>query len=471
MRRKWMRAALALLALAGTVLPARANAQKLRIPPHEKIVLRNGLTVLVMEKRGVPMVNVSVIVKTGALADPPGEEGLASATADMLRKGTKTRSAQEFSADIDYIGGNFRAGTGADYATIDAEFMTKDLAKGLELVSDGLLHPGFPQAEVDKLLAQSVDGVKAAKDSARNVIFDYYNGYLYNGKEYGRPTDGDESSLKKIQRDAIAKFYATYYTPGNTILAVAGDFDAGEIKKKIEEAFGGWEAKVAPAVKAGAMAPAKGKKLLLVNKPDATQTYFVFGNVGISATDPDRVAVDVVNSVFGSQFTSMLNEALRVDSGLTYGATSFFAPQKEPGPFLIYSFTRNETTTQALDMALVVLKKLHTDGLTAEQLATAKSYMKGQFPPTIETSGELARLIAANEYFGLDDNEVNELEARIDAVTVETAKQAIAKHFPDENLVFVLVGKSADIAAGVKKYAGKQDMREISAPGFWPGAK
>jgi zinc protease len=471
MRTKWMRAALALLALAATVLPARANAQKLRIPPHEKIVLRNGLTVLVMEKRGVPMVNVSVIVKTGAVADPLGEEGLASATADMLRKGTKTRTAQEFSADIDYIGGNFRAGTGADYATIDAEFMTKDLAKGLELVSDALLHPVFPQAEVDKLLAQSVDGVKAAKDSARNVIFDYYNGYLYNGKEYGRPTDGDESSLKKIQRDAIAKFYATYYTPGNTILAVAGDFDAGEMTKKIEEAFGGWEAKVAPAVKAGAMTPAKGKKLLLVNKPDATQTYFVFGNVGISATDPDRVAVDVVNSVFGSQFTSMLNEALRVDSGLTYGATSFFAPQKEPGPFLIYSFTRNETTTQALDMALVVLKKLHTDGLTAEQLATAKSYMKGQFPPTIETSGELARLIASNEYFGLDDNEVNELEARIDAVTVETAKQAIAKHFPEENLVFVLVGKSADIAAGVKKYAGKQDMREISAPGFWPGAK
>jgi zinc protease len=466
-----MRAALALLGLAATVLPARANAQKLRIPPHEKIVLRNGLTVLVMEKRGVPMVNVSVIVKTGAVADPLGEEGLASATADMLRKGTKTRTAQEFSADIDYIGGSFRAGTGADYATIDAEFMTKDLAKGLELVSDALLHPVFPQAEVDKLLAQSVDGVKEAKDSARNVIFDYYNGYLYNGKEYGRPTDGDESSLKKIQRDAIAKFYATYYTPGNTILAVAGDFDAGEMKKKIEEAFGGWEAKVAPAVKAGAMTPAKGKKLLLVNKPDATQTYFVFGNVGISATDPDRVAVDVVNSVFGSQFTSMLNEALRVDSGLTYGATSFFAPQKEPGPFLIYSFTRNETTTQALDMALVVLKKLHTDGLTAEQLATAKSYLKGQFPPTIETSGELARLIASNEYFGLDDNEVNELEARIDAVTVETAKQAIAKHFPDENLVFVLVGKSADIAAGVKKYAEKQDMREISAPGFWPGAK
>jgi predicted Zn-dependent peptidase len=400
-----------------------------------------------------------------------GQEGVASITAEMLRKGTKTRTAQQFSEDIDYIGGNFRAEAGADYTTIDAEFLTKDSSKGLELVSDALLHPIFPQGEIEKLLAQSVDAVKEGKDSARSVIFEYYNGYLYNGKGYGRPTEGDETSLKRIERSGIGKFYATYYTPGNTILAVAGDFDAGEMKKKIEELFGGWEAKTAPTVKAEALSPVKGKKLLLVNKADATQTFFVFGNVGISATDPDRVAVDVVNSVFGAQFTSMLNEALRVESGLTYGATSFFAPSQEPGPFLIYSFTRNETTAQAMDMALEVLKKLHKDGLTTEQLATAKSYIKGQFPPTIETSAALARLIASHEFFGLDDNEVNQLEARVDAVTLETAKQTIAKHFPQENLVFVLIGKSADIAPGVKKYAEKQDAKEIAAPGYWPGSK
>ena len=185
-----------------------------------------------------------------------------------------------------------------------AEFLSKDTAKGLELVSDALLHPTFPQAEVDKLLAQSVDGVKAAKDSARDVIFEYYDGYLYNGKGYGRPTGGDEISLKKIQRDAIVKFYENYYTPGNTILAVAGDFHPAEMKKKIEEIFGAWPEKAAPAVKEEPPGPMKGKKLLLVNKADATQTYFVIGNVGVSATDPDRVAIEVVNTVFGSRFTS-----------------------------------------------------------------------------------------------------------------------------------------------------------------------
>jgi predicted Zn-dependent peptidase len=137
----------------------------------------------------------------------------------------------------------------------------------------------------------------------------------------------------------------------------------------------------------------------------------------------------------------------------------------------MYSFTRNETTGKAIELALEVLKKLHANGITAEQLSSAKSYLKGQFPPTIETSGQLARLIARHEYLGLDDSEVNQFEQRVDGVTPEMAKQVIAKHFPLENLTFVLVGKSSEIAPMVKSYAEKQDAKEISAPGFWTGAK
>jgi zinc protease len=459
------------LALAWLSCTSGVYAQKLKMPVHEKVVLKNGLTVLLLEKHGVPMVSVAGIVKAGSLADPAGEAGLASTTAGLLRKGTKTRTAQQFAGEIDFLGGSFGADAGSDYSSFGAEFLAKDTAKGLELVSDALQHATFPQAEVDKLLRLSEDGAKAAKDSAREVLFDYYKGYLYEGNGYGRPTGGDEVSLKKIQRDAIVKFYETYYTPGNTILAVAGDFEAAEMKKKIEEVFGGWPAKEAPAVKREAVAEVKGKKLLLVNKADSTQTYFVIGNVGIATSDPDRVAIEVVNSVFGSRFTSMLNEALRVESGLTYGASSFFSLEKEPGPFAMVSYTRNETTAKAMDMALEVLKKLHKDGITAEQLSSAKSYIKGQFPPSIETSGQLAQLIARHEFLGLDDSEVNQMEQRIDGVTMEMAKAAIAKHFPLENLTFVLVGNAAEIAPVVKKYAEKQESIEITAPGFWPGYK
>jgi zinc protease len=461
---------LRLLALFGFLLalcPA-APAQSLRLPPHEKIVLKNGLTVLLMEKRGVPLIDLFALVKTGAAADPAGQEGLASITAGLLRKGTKTRTAQQFSADLDYIGGSFGADAGADFTNISAEFMTKDLARGLELFSDAVLHPTFPQGETDKILAQSLDGVKSAKDEPQAVLGLYFAGYLYGSRPYGRPSDGDELSLKRIRRDAIVKFYETNYAPGNTILGVAGEFDSAEMKKKLEETLGAWPARTVASTVITSVPPSKGKRLLLIDKPDATQTYFSIGNIGTAVNDPDRVAIRVVNTIFGGRFTSELNEALRVESGYTYGARSFFDSHKTPGPFEIASFTKNETTTPAIDLALQVLQKLHTNGVTAEQLASAKSYIKGQYPPTIETSGQLVRRIVVNEFYGLGDDEVNQLEARLDAVTPAIAKQVIEKHFPLDNLVFVLIGNSSAIGPAVKKYAEKIDQRPISDPGFWP---
>jgi zinc protease len=457
----------AALALA---LTAVSSAQTLRLPPHEKIVLKNGLTLLVMEKHGVPIVSFNAIVKAGSAAEPADQAGLAGITAGLLRKGTQKRTAQQFASDIDFIGGSFDAGSDFDYSNVSAEFLTKDLDRGLDIFSDALLHASFPQAEVDKLLAQSIDGVKAAKDQAEAVIFNYYDGYLYGTHPYARP-GGDELTLKKIQRDSIVKFYQGYYVPSNTILAVVGEFNAAELKKKLEDTFGSWLAKTATAVSIPATTAVKGKRLLLVDKPDATQTYFAIGNVGVTANDPDRVAIRVVNTAFGGTFASLLNTALRIESGYTYGASSFFQNQKAAGPFILYSFTKNETTVPAIDLALKVLDDLHKNGLTATQLDTAKKYIKGQFPPRIETSGQLAARIAVSEFYGLDDNEINQLEARIDAVTLETAKQIIEKHFPKENMVFVLIGKAAEIGPAVKKYAEKQDARKISEPGFWPPTK
>jgi len=456
------------LSMAVLFLASSAAAQTLHMPPHEKYVLKNGLTVLLLEKHGVPMINLYAIVKTGSAADPAGEEGLASITAGLLRKGTKARTAQQFAADLDYIGGTFDAEAGADFSSVSAEFLTKDLARGLELFSDALLHPTFPQGEAEKLLAQAVDGVRGAKDDPQQVLGLYYYGYLFGTHPYGRPAGGDEVSLQRIKRDAIVKFYETNYAPGDTLVAVAGEFNGAEMRKKLDDVFGGWPTRTVAAPAIPAAAPVKAKRLLLVDKPDATQTYFALGNVGIARNDPDRVAIRVVNTIFGGRFTSELNEALRVESGYTYGASSFFDARKAPGPFGIFSFTKNETTTPALDLAVQVLQKLHKQGVTDEQLKSAKSYIKGQFPPNIETSRQLAQIIATHELYGLGDDEVNQLEARVDAVTPEIAKQVIQKHFPSENLVFVLIGKASAIGPAVEKYAEKRDARAISEPGFWP---
>ena len=456
------------LATVLLLCPTAARAQTLHLPPHEKFVLKNGLTVLLMEKHGVPMINVFTVVKTGSAADPAGQDGVAAATAALLRKGTKTRSAQQFAADFDFIGGSFEADAGPDFTNISAEFLTKDLARGLELFADAVLHPTFPQAETDKILAQALDSVKAEKDEPQAVLGLYFNGYFFGTSPYGRPPDGDEVSLKRIQRDSIVKFYEANYAPANTIIGMAGEFNAAETHKKLEDIFGPWPSRPVSTVAIPPTPPAKGKRLLLIDKPDATQTYFAIGNIGTAVNNPDRVAIRVVNTIFGGRFTSELNEALRVESGYTYGASSFFDARKSPGPFEISSFTKNETTTPAIDLALEVLRNLHKNGVASEQLASAKSYIKGQYPPNIETSAQLARRIVYNEFYGLTDDEVNKLEERVDAVTPEMARQVIEKHFPLENLVFVLIGKAAEIRPAIKKYADKIDERAISDPGFWP---
>ncbi|MBA3715105.1 MAG: insulinase family protein, partial [Pyrinomonadaceae bacterium] len=194
--------------------------------------------------------------------------------------------------------------------------------------------------------------------------------------------------------------------------------------------------------------------------------FYRIGNVGIPRTNADRVFIEVVNTLFGGRFTSMLNSELRIKTGLTYGARSAFDQRKAPGPFAIATYTRNETTEKAIDMTLDVLKRLHEKGITEEELKSAKSYLKGQFPPRIETSDQLAALIAQLEFFDLDERDINTYYAKIDTMTLADARRIIKQYFPAENLVFVMIGKASDIGVVAKKYAGSVDTKSINMPGF-----
>lgn len=442
------------------------NPDTLKLPPFKKAKLKNGLTILLMEQHEIPIISFSFIVKAGSVADPVGKEGVASLTASLLRKGTKARSADQLSAELDFIGGQLSAFADFDSTSGRAEFLKKDIVKGLDLFSDALLNPTFPADEVTKLLKQSIDSAKSAKDQAGGVIGEYFAAYLYGSHPYGRPNGGDEKSLPAVTREDITKFYETYYMPSNAILAVAGDFSSAEMEKWLTEKFGAWPDKKAPAINLPAPTPATGKKLLLVDKPDSTQTYYQIGNLGIARNNADRVYIGVINTLFGGRFTSMLNDALRVSSGLTYGARSSFDQRKAAGPFAISTYTRNETTEKAIDLTLDILKRLHEKGITEEDLKSAKNYIKGQFPPRIETTDQQAGLLTQLEFYGLDERDINDYYAKIDAMTLTDAQRIIKQYFPLDNLVFVLIGKSSEIEAVAKKYATKLDTKSINQPGF-----
>ncbi len=457
-------AMLTLLMLASAAI---AQQRGLKLPPYKKVKLKNGMTLLLMEQHDVPLINFRLIVKTGGIDDPVGKEGLASMTADLLHRGTKNRTADQIAEQLDFIGASLSYDGQSDFTNGGAEFLKKDLATGLDLFYDTLLNPTFPQSEVEKLQKQRIDEIKESKDRAQAVIHTYFNAYLYGDHPYGRPVDGDERSIAAITRNDIVKFYQEHYGPSNTILAAAGDFSAPEMEKILTDRFGNWDRPtLVPEKKISDPEPVKGKRLLFINKPDATQTYFLIGNVGVSRLNPDRVGIDIVNTLFGVRFTSLLNSDLRIKSGYTYGASSNFDERLNAGPFYISTFTRNATTEPAIDLALDILKRLHEKGITEEQLKSTKEYIKGQFAPSIETSGERAALISGLDFYSLDEHEINDLFEKVDAFTVADANRIIEKYFPLDNLVFVLIGKGDEVGNAVKKFAPKVDYKNIADPGF-----
>ncbi|HYL73724.1 MAG TPA: pitrilysin family protein [Bryobacteraceae bacterium] len=446
---------------------AACLSAQVKLPPFTHQVLPNGVVVDLMPRTGVPLVQFRVLVKGGTEADPPNLAGLASVTAQLLRKGTAKRTADQFSEELDFLGGNFGAGDAGQTpaTTIFGEFLKKDFDRGLDLITDAAFHPTFPEAEVHKILAQRVDGAKAVKDNPAASIGGYFQAAFFGPNHpYGHPPD--EITLARIQRQDIVDFHARNYVGHNIIVIVSGDFDSAAAASKIRDAFGSIPA--GKAVEwAKASSPAGGARLLLVDKPDATQTYFYIGQPGIDRKNPERVKLMLLNTLFGGRFTSMLNEALRVKTGLTYGARSQLQQGRLPGAIVIDTYTKTETTEKAIDLALDILKELGEKGITAEQLASVKAYIKGTFPTQrLETTDQLATVLSEMELYGLGRAEVDDFFSQIDAVTLADANAAAKKYYKSGGLTFVLVGNAAKIRESVGKYAPKVTEVPITKPGF-----
>jgi len=430
-----------------------------RLPQYSKETLPNGVVIAMMPRAGVPLVHFRVLMKGGVESDPPAMAGLGGVTSTLLRRGTAKRSAEQFAEELDFLGGTFGAsgggrggGGGLESATaISSEFLSKDFDAGLDLLSDAILHPAFTETEVRKELARRVDAAKATKDNAQASIGSYFRAAFFGPSHpYGHPPD--EMTYAKIGRKDIVEYHDKFYCGKNMLIVVTGEFDPAAAKTKLAQVFGAAPAGTAyPWGKAPALT--RQGKLLLIDKPDATQTYFEIAQPGIDFKNPDRTTLEIVNTLFGGRFTSMLNDALRVNSGLTYGASSQLEQQRLPGAIVISTYTKTDSTPQAIDMALDVLKRLNEKGITAEQLASAKAYVKGLYPTRrLETMDQLAALIGEIELYGLGRDEVDGYFARIDAITLDQANATIKKYYQTGDLKFVVLGAADKIREQVKKY-------------------
>lgn len=456
-----------LLSIAFAAAASSAHAGEFKLPAFETTRLPNGLTVYMMERHDVPLVAVRAVVKAGAVNDG-AQAGLANLTGDGMLLGSAKHSKAQIDQAFDFRGAMLSGGGSVEQSTVAANFARKDTDTLLPLFAELVQQPSFDAAELDKLRSRKVNGLKQAKESPRQVVGTYYRAMLFGHTAYANPPSGTVNSLSALKRDDVQAFHKRYFRPDNAALVVVGDFKPAEMRKKVAALFGHWKAEgPAPQRADYGKVQADKPRVWVVNKSDAIETTFLIGGPGIARNDPDYVPLQVLNTVLGGRFTSWLNDELRVNSGLTYGANSSFATLSQAGTFSISSFTALPKTEAALDLALKTYERLWSKGIDQETLDSAKAYVKGQFPPRYETSEQLASLLGdmyANE---VGRSQIDNFMKDVDSLTPERAKQLVEKHFPRRNLQMVLVGKAAEIGKIAAKY-GEVANLEITADGFQP---
>jgi zinc protease len=459
------RVAVLLLAL----FTGSAFAEGVTLPPFHRFELDNGTILLLSQQPEVPLVSVTAILRGGAVADPAEHSGLANLLASLLEKGAGDRDAAQFAEAVDASGGSLTSRADLETITISGTFLARDAGLMVELLSDMLLRPGLEEAELDKLRERSINFIRAAKDTNLNALLPIYGqAFLFGEHAYGNPVSGSETTLAEISHEDIQDFYEQQLGGDRLTIAVTGDFDVALMSARLTDALGDWRAAGSALPEVPAAGQQAGRRVLLIDKPGATQTYFWLGNVGVARDYGNRAALDIANTVFGGRFTSMLNTELRVNSGLTYGARSQLSRASQPGSVAITSFTPTETTVEAIDMALAVLARLHEDGVDEELLVSARNYILGQFPTALETAAQLGSQLAALQAFGLDVSYINDYGAALIAADTDTVAAVIDEVFPvSDDLVFLLLGDAEVIREQVSKYGPLIEM-SITEPHFRP---
>jgi len=432
-------AAAAALLSASAAPPPPAAAGPLQLPPVRKVRLHNGLTVFVMPTHRVPLVDFRLVVRAGSVNDPAGKEGLASLTADLVTQGAGKRTARQIADDIAFVGGTLDAGASAEQVTVTCNVLTKDYATGLELFRDVIVSPTFPVAEFARKKAETLGDLASEKDDPATVASNELGPFLMGSNPLAHPVSGWAKPVTALTRADVVAFQKKFITPGNSMLAVVGDVDPDQVVASLEQAFAAWTGST-PAASAYDPPPAvSGRQVLIVNKPEVTQTQIRLAALGVPRNSPDYFAIVVANTILGGGFTSRLVNEIRVVQGLTYGISSRWSMYRNAGSFVVNTFTRNETLRKCIDASLAVVQALVEQGPSEEELAKARRYLTGQFPLGLQASDALAAQLLNIEFYDLDPHYLETYAERVNAVTMSDVKRVLKQRFGLNDLRILVV--------------------------------
>jgi zinc protease len=449
-----------------------------RAPKVHEEKLANGMRVLTVEQHELPIVAVTFATRRGADQAAPGHAALLAA---LLRQGTKKRSALVFDDALKEAGASLSAWTSQDALMVSGKTLTARLPTLLELLAESLTGPALDKAELEREKTSRLTSIAQQADQPSTLLWKTTYELLYpGGHPYGSLLLGDEASVRKVQKADLDRLYASLVGPDDAVLAFAGDVTPVEAKAHAERLFGAWKGKQKKRVEPPApKAPdPKSKRVVLVERPGASQSQIAIALHGVPRKHPDFEAILVMNTILGGQFSSRLNLSLREKHAYTYGARSSFDMRLGPGPFSASAAVVTQHTAAALREALAEIERMRTTLVTDDELGAARENLIAQLPARFESASETATTLASLAIYDLPLDELATRPARIAKVTSADVKRVAEKHLDASSRFVVVVGDPSvapslrelglgelDVRAPAKKKDDKKDDKKASKGG------
>ncbi len=415
------------------------------LPKIISFKLANGLEVQLVEDHRYPFISANIGFREGSSNEPKDYLGLASMTADLLTEGTTTRKSKEIASEIDFIGGGLGASIDYDYTILSGSALSPYTGRLFDLLSDVLLHPSFPEDELNLKKVNQIQELTIKRGSPDFLVEERFSKVLFGEHPYS-VVSATEESLNKITRKDIEAYHKAHYQPNRSVLVVIGDFKEEAMRKLIDEKFGAqWQATDVAQVVQPQLPKQTGRRLYLVDRPGSVQTSIKLGNVGVKRSDPDYFPMIVMNQILGGAAHARLFLNIREAKGYTYGAYSRMAARLQPGTFFAGANVRTEVTNPSVQEFLYELDRMRTTKVTDAELNSAKNYLAGSFQLGLETQGGLAQRLLEAKLYDLPDDFLETYAAKVTAVKVDDVRTAARKLIDSNNLVVAVVGDAKKI--------------------------
>lgn len=436
-------------------VPAAGPAPPVKLPQLQRATLSSGLRVVVAERHDLPLIHLRLLVDGGFSADPPAKPGLASMTMAMLDEGTAKRSALEISEELDRLGMQLGTAASLDVCSVFASILKANFDPSLDLFADVVLHPTFPQDELDRQKKQRVAAIQNEKTRPFTMALRVLPRLLYGeGHPYAKPLtgSGDEASVTALSRQDLVQFHRAWFLPNNATLVVAGDVTLAELVPKLEKALADWKRGAVPERRIPPARPPERSRVYLLDRPGALQSVILAGQIAPPKSNPDEIAIEVMNAVLGGQFISRVNMNLREDKHWSYGADTFLFDARGERPFLAIAPVQTDKTKEAVLELLKELRDIRGQRpITGEELAAAQSGRTLRLPGSLETLNRLATGIAEIVTFGLPDDYFESYVPKVRALTLEQVNAVARRLLRPNELVWVIVGDRQKIEAGIRE--------------------